>query len=132
MLLRKMMSKLGVGSAYVDLLLNKNVLKPGDVIEGKLYIRGGTVEQKIMKLDVDFVCKTLRDGKEEDTVIATIPIAGEFMIEAEQKKVLPFRYRIPEQIVPSQPGVSYRFITRLHIEDAVDTLDFDYIQIVPK
>lgn len=132
MLLRKMMSKLGVGSAYVDLLLNKNVLKPGDVIEGQLYIRGGTVEQKIMKLDVDFVCKTLRDGKEEDTVIATIPIAGEFMIEEEQKKFLPFRYRIPDHIAPSQPGVSYRFITRLHIEDAVDTLDFDYIQIVPK
>ncbi|WP_027408827.1 sporulation protein [Anoxybacteroides tepidamans] len=130
MLLRKMMSKLGVGSAYVDLLLNKNVLKPGDMIDGQLYIRGGTVDQKIMKLDVDFVCKMLREGKEEDTVIATIPVAGEFMIEAEQKKFLPFCYRIPEHITPSQPGVSYRFITRLHIEDAIDTLDFDYIQIV--
>ncbi|KXG10714.1 sporulation protein [Anoxybacillus rupiensis] len=132
MLLRKMMSKLGVGSAYVDLLLNKNILHPGDVIEGQLYIRGGTVEQKIKKLDVDFVCKMLRDGKEEDTVIATIPIAGEFIIKEEQKKFLPFSYQIPEDILPSQLGVSYRFITRLHIEDAIDTLDFDYIQIVKK
>jgi len=131
-LLRKMMSRLGVGSAYVDLRLNKHMLNPGDVIEGQLYIRGGTVEQKIKKLDVDFVCKTMRAGKEEDTVIATIPIAGEFVIEEEETKMLPFRYRLPDEIVPSQQGVSYRFITRLHIEDAVDTLDFDYIQIVPK
>jgi sporulation-control protein len=132
MLLRKMMSKLGIGSAHVDLILNKQVYKLGDIIEGQLYIHGGTVEQKVMKLDVDFVCKTLRDGKEEDTIIATIPITGEFIIEAEQKKSLPFSYQVPENIVPSQPGVSYRFITRLHIEDAVDTLDFDYIQIVEK
>ncbi|MCL6586508.1 MAG: sporulation protein [Anoxybacillus sp.] len=132
MLLRKMMSKLGVGSAYVDLRLNKQMLQQGDMMEGELYIRGGTVDQKIEKLDVDFVCKTIRDGKEEDTVIATIPAAGEFVIEEEETKVLPFRYRLPDEIVPSQPGVSYRFITRLYIEDAIDTLDFDYIQIVPK
>ncbi|GGJ57078.1 sporulation-control protein spo0M [Anoxybacillus voinovskiensis] len=132
MLLRKMMSKLGVGSAYVDLRLNRHVLQPGDVMEGELYICGGTVDQKIEKLDVDFVCKITRNGKEEDTVIATIPVAGEFVIEEEETKILPFRYELPAEIAPSQPGVSYRFITRLHIEDAIDTLDFDYIQIVPK
>ncbi|WP_199426619.1 sporulation protein [Thermaerobacillus caldiproteolyticus] len=132
MLLRRMMSKLGVGSAYVDLILNKQVYKPGDMIEGQLHIHGGTVEQKITKLDVDFVRKTLHDGKEEDTVIATIPVDGDFTIEPEQKKVLPFTYQIPENIAPSQPGISYRFITRLDIEDAVDILDFDYIQIVTK
>lgn len=132
MLLRKMMSKLGVGSAYVDLRLNKHLLQPGDVIEGELYIRGGTVDQKIERLDVAFVRKTICDGKEEDTVIATIPVAGEFVIKEEEAKVLPFRYQLPDDIALSQQGISYRFITRLHIEDAIDTLDFDYIQIVPK
>jgi sporulation-control protein len=132
MLLRKMMSRLGVGSAYVDLILNKTAFQPGECIEGILHICGGTVEQKIEKLDVEFVQKTLRDRKEVDTVIATIPIAGTFLIEAGQKKEIPFTYRIPDSLPPSQPGVSYRFITRLDIEDAVDTLDFDYIQILPK
>lgn len=103
MLLRKMMSRLGVGSAYVDLILNKTAFQPGEYIEGMLHICGGTVEQKIEKLDVEFVQKTLRDRKEVDTVIATIPIAGTFSIEAGQKRKyrlrtgyqIPFRLRSP-------------------------------------
>jgi sporulation-control protein len=132
MLLRKMMSRLGVGSAYVDLILNKTAFQQGECIEGILHIFGGTVEQKIEKLDVEFIQKTLRDGKEVDTVIATIPVAGAFQIEEGQRKQIPFMYQIPDSLPPSQPGISYRFITRLDIEDGVDTLDFDYIQILPR
>ncbi|GLH63098.1 MULTISPECIES: sporulation protein [Bacillaceae] len=132
MLLRKMMSRIGVGSAYVDLILNKTTFQPGECIEGVLHILGGTVEQKIEKLDVEFIQKTLRDGKEIDNVIATIPVAGAFQIEAGQRKQIPFTYQIPDSLPPSQPGISYRFITRLDIEDGVDTLDFDYIQILPR
>lgn len=132
MLLRKMMSKIGVGSAYVDLILNKTVLRPGERIGGVLHIYGGTVEQKIARLDVELVQKTLHSGKEADAVIATIPVAETFIIEPGQRKEIPFSYRIPDSLPPSQPGLSYRFITRLDIEDAVDTLDFDYIQILPK
>jgi sporulation-control protein len=132
MLLRKMMSRIGVGSAYVDLILNKTIFQPGECIEGILHICGGTVEQKIEKLDVELVQKTLRDGKEADIVIATIPVAGAFRIDAGERKEMPFTYQIPDSLPPSQPGLSYRFITRLDIEDAIDTLDFDYIQILPK
>jgi sporulation-control protein len=130
MLLRRMMSKLGVGSAHVDLILNKHVYKAGDFIEGKVHIHGGTVEQKVNKLDVDLIRKTIFDGKEETDIVATIPVSGAFIIQENEKKVLPFRYQLPENIVPSQPGISYRFVTRLDIEDGVDTLDFDYIQII--
>jgi sporulation-control protein len=90
------------------------------------------VEQKITRLDVELVQKTLHNGKEVDAVIATIPVAKTFIIEPGQRKEIPFSYHIPDSLPPSQPGLSYRFITRLDIEDAVDTLDFDYIQILPK
>jgi sporulation-control protein len=130
MLLRRMMSKLGVGSAHVDLILNKRVYKAGDFIEGQVHIHGGTVEQKVNKLDVDLIRKTIFDGKEETDIVATIPVTNEFIIQENEKKVLPFRYQLPENIVPSQTGISYRFVTRLDIEDGVDTLDFDFIQIV--
>jgi sporulation-control protein len=130
MLLRRMMSRLGVGSAHVDLILNKNAYKAGDFIEGQVHIHGGTVEQKVNKLDVDLIRKTIFKGKEETDIVATIPVSDGFIIQENEKKVLPFRYQLPENIVPSQPGISYRFVTRLDIEDGVDTLDFDYIQIV--
>jgi sporulation-control protein len=125
-----MMSKLGVGSAHVDLILNKHIYKAGDFIEGQLHIHGGTVEQKVNKLDVELVRKTICNGKEEKDIIAVIPVADEFIIGEDEVKVLPFRYQLPENISPSQTGISYRFVTRLDIEDGVDTLDFDYIQIV--
>jgi sporulation-control protein len=130
MLLRRMMSKLGVGSAHVDLVLNKHVYKPGEFIEGQLHIHGGTVEQKVNKLDVDLIRKTVLNGKETTDIVATIPVTDEFVIEENEKKVLPFSYKLPESMIPSQKGISYRFVTRLDIEDGVDTLDFDYIQIV--
>ncbi|MES0854641.1 sporulation protein [Geobacillus sp. G4] len=132
MLLRKMMSKVGVGSAHVDLILNTSLWHQGETIEGIVHIYGGTVEQMIERLDVELVQKIIENGKEHDHVIAVIPAAGMFVIKPGEKKEIPFAYTIPETLLPSRPGRSYRFITRLHIEDAVDTLDFDYVQILPK
>ncbi|BBW96520.1 sporulation protein [Geobacillus icigianus] len=132
MLLRKMMSKVGVGSAHVDLVLDKSLWRQGDRIQGTVHIYGGTVEQRIERLDMELVQKTIENGKELDDIVAVIPAAGAFSIKPNEKKEIPFSYTIPETLPPSRPGRSYRFITRLQIEDAVDTLDFDYVQILPK
>jgi sporulation-control protein spo0M len=132
MLLRKMMSRVGVGSAHVDLILNKSLWRQGETIEGTVHIYGGTVEQAIERLNVELVQKTIENGKERDAVVAVIPAAGSFAIRPGEKKEMAFSYTIPDTLPPSRPGRSYRFITRLHIEDAVDTLDFDYVQILPK
>ncbi|MBB6282300.1 sporulation protein [Geobacillus subterraneus] len=132
MLLRKMMSRVGVGSAHVDLILNKSLWRQGEMIQGVVHIYGGTVEQMIKRLDVELVQKTIENGKERDAVVAVIPAAGAFAIKPNEKKEIPFAYTIPDTLPLSRPGRSYRFITRLHIEDAVDTLDFDYVQILPK
>jgi len=131
-LLRKMMSRVGVGSAHVDLILNKSLWRQGETIQGVVHIYGGTIEQTIERLDVELVQKTIENGKERDTVVAVIPAAGAFAIKPGEKKEIPFVYTIPNALPLSRPGRSYRFITRLHIEDAVDTLDFDYVQILPK
>lgn len=132
MLLRKMMSRVGVGSAHVDLILNKSLWRQGEMIQAIVHIYGGTVEQRIERLDVELVQKKIENSKELDAIVAVIPAAGAFSIKPSEKKEIPFSYTIPETFPPSRPGRSYRFITRLHIEDAVDTLDFDYVQILPK
>ncbi|AGT31669.1 sporulation protein SpoOM [Geobacillus genomosp. 3] len=132
MLLRKMMSRVGVGSAHVDLILNKSLWRQGETIQGIVHIYGGTVEQTVKRLDVELVQKTIENGKERDAVVAVIPAAGAFAIRPGEKKEIPFAYKIPDTLPLSRLGRSYRFITRLHIEDAVDTLDFDYVQILPK
>ncbi|MEK3646088.1 sporulation protein [Aeribacillus sp. FSL M8-0235] len=40
MLLRKYMSKIGIGSATVDLVLDKETYSPGEKVTGTLYIKG--------------------------------------------------------------------------------------------
>nr|WP_235186709.1 sporulation protein [Geobacillus sp. FW23] len=85
-LLRKMMSRVGVGSAHVDLILNKSLWRQGEMIQGIVHIYGGTVEQRIERLDVELVQKTIENGKELDAIVAVIPAAGAFWIKPSEKK----------------------------------------------
>ena len=57
MLLRKYMSLLGVGSAQIDLILEKDILKPGDSVNGHFLIKGGTIDQQLKQIDCHLVMK---------------------------------------------------------------------------
>ena len=43
MLLRKMLSLIGVGSTQIDLVLEKETYKPSEQVRGQFIIKGGTM-----------------------------------------------------------------------------------------
>ncbi|WP_246943008.1 sporulation protein [Bacillus pinisoli] len=127
MLLRKYMSLLGIGSAKVDLVLEKDEAMVGESIRGAIHINGGTIEQQIKRIECDLV-KT--DDEDSEEVVETRTILTSKVIDSEDQTKIPFSFYIPCEITPSTDGISYRFKTRLVFQEGVKSLDQDIIKIV--
>ncbi len=129
--MKKFMAKLGVGSARVDLVLRKQEVSLGEVIEGEFLVEGGKVEQKINHVSVDLNLKIRVKSQDFTKTISSIPVTSSFTIHPNEKKILPFTYQLPLNLPISRVGMSYHFATRLDIAAGVDNLDHDHIQVIP-
>ncbi|ANB56885.1 spoOM family protein [Anoxybacillus sp. B7M1] len=128
---KKLLSKLGVGSAKVNLILQQPHVRLGEKIEGEFIIEGGTVEQHIRKLDVELHLIVRHNGQEYRRAVAVIPVAPSFTVHAGERKVWPFSYIVPLHLPITRYSVDYIFVTRLDIADGVDAMDKDAVRILP-
>jgi sporulation-control protein len=128
MLLRKYMSLVGIGSAQIDLILEKEEYKPGETVRGTFHIKGGTIEQKLKRIECDLV--RVDPILELEEVIHTATILTSSTIEANAGNQLPFTFTLPESIQPTTEVLKYRFTTRLHFTQGVASVDQDAIAIV--
>ncbi|MBP1933815.1 sporulation protein [Ammoniphilus resinae] len=128
---KKFMAKLGVGSAVIDFVLPKQEYVLGERVEGEFRVKGGAVDQEINKVSLDLNLKIHLKGKEFTQLVASIPVHSSFIIRAGERKVIPFTYELPFDLLISGGTVAYFFSTRMDIAGGVDDLDKDFIQIVP-
>ncbi|PLR75321.1 sporulation protein [Bacillus sp. V3-13] len=128
MLLRKYMSLTGIGSAQIDLVLQKETYKPGDPVHGYFLIKGGTIEQHIKRIDCDLVMIDLAEGIEK--VVDTATILTSTRIDSEQFNKISFAFQLPAFMPVSTEDRSYRFKTRLTFDEGVESKDQDMIQII--
>jgi sporulation-control protein len=129
---KKMMAKLGKGSAQVDLVLFQAEVPLGGQVKGELVLKGGTVEQVINKVEVElyFELKT-KDNKTITHLIAVIPYQASFLIQPGQQRVVPFELPIPEDLLVTSPSASYYLTTHLDIQGGIDSSDRDEITVTP-
>lgn len=129
MLLRKYLSLLGVGSAKIDLILEKETYRPGDFVQGYFLITGGTIEQKIKQIDCDLVLTDKKQGIE--TIIETTTIQNSAIISSDESNKIPFLFRLPVSVSVTSEDISYRFTTRLTFQKGLESRDQDVIKIIP-
>lgn len=128
MLLRKYMSLLGVGSAVIDLILPKDTYKRGEFITGYFYIKGGTIDQQLKRIECDLV---MRDkSKKDEKVIDTATILSSKLISSEEANQVSFTFKLPESIPVTSETISYRFKTRLVFNEGIESRDQDIIKVV--
>lgn len=141
--LSKALSKVGIGAAKVDAVLDNSSLCPGEMMTGVINIEGGKVEQQINKLDLDVYCNYFveeeiedDEGEIEESVtehhckINSWKIEESFTIGAGESKQIPFEFQLSHQ-APISVGHSTTFLkTNLDIDFALDKSDKDYIQVV--
>lgn len=130
MLLRKYMSLLGIGSAKIDLILDKEIYEPGECVNGYFLIKGGTIEQQLNRIDCDLVMIDL--DKKSEEIIDSISILMTDSIESEVTNKIPFSFHLPEFVRVSSGELSYRFKTKMSFMQGVESFDQDAIQITEK
>ncbi|WP_309090670.1 sporulation protein [Domibacillus sp.] len=128
MMLRKYMSLLGIGSAQIDLVLPKQTYRPGEQIEAYFLIQGGTIEQRINRIDCDLMLENHAD--ETSKTIESRTILSSRTIAAEELNKVPFTFRLPEVLPVPGRDESYRFKTKLTFDQGTESVDQDWIKIV--
>ncbi len=139
----KMLSKVGVGAATIDAVLDHEQAEPGQPISGVINIVGGKVDQQINKIDLDVYCnyfveETIEEDNESHTRkiektcrINSFDIAENFTIGSGEKKKLNFSFELSPHAPLSAGHCKSWLKTNLDIDYALDTDDKDYIDIRP-
>ncbi|WP_408011402.1 sporulation protein [Pseudalkalibacillus sp. A8] len=128
MLLRKYMALLGIGSAQIDLILPKETYRPGEHISGYFLIKGGTIEQQIIRIDCDLVMINQATGIEK--VIDTITLLTSKLIQSGEVYKESLTFKLSTTVLVTTKEISYRFKTKVTFKEGVESRDQDIIQII--
>ncbi|MCG7336112.1 sporulation protein [Sporosarcina sp. ACRSM] len=128
MILRKYMSLLGIGSAQINLIMQKKMYKLGDSVHGYFSIKGGSIEQQIKRIDCDLVVNDQTAHIEK--VIDSTTILTSIRIQPEELYEVPFTFQLPVSGPVSTEEVSYHFKTGLTFDKGVGSRNQDIIQII--
>ncbi|WP_017726093.1 sporulation protein [Halalkalibacterium ligniniphilum] len=127
-MLLKYLRFLKIGSANVDLVLDRKECVAGEKISGFFNLQGGWGTQTIKRLECDLVAK--RTGEKEEKIIETVTtLLMTKTLDSGARAEIPFVYQLPKKLEPSSNGISYRFQTRLVFSDDVKDMDHDEIKI---
>jgi len=131
-MLKKLMAKLGVGAAKIDLQLDRPGYRLGETMTGVVRIEGGNVEQRISDLSAIFMMKAYVKGQEVTKPVQLFPIKSNFTVQPKPSVMeIPFAFELPEGLAMSTPSIRYYLHTKLDVEMALDPTDLDYIQVLP-
>jgi sporulation-control protein len=130
-LLKKFLSKIGIGAASVNLVLDDSSARVGEEVKGKVYVEGGNVDQKIDAIDVDLVLEARFGERTAQSTIQTVTVARGLHVKSGEKYEFPFLHQLPE-LPQSSHYVRYTYHTRLDIKEAVDKHDFDEFLVLPR
>lgn len=128
MILRKYMALIGIGSAKIDLILEKVTYKPGEQVKGYFMVKGGTIEQQLKRIDCDFVRVNEGGSHEEEHVIDSITIFTSKNIESDVVSKIPFTFVLPQSLITDCDSV-FCFKSKLTFNQGVESLDYDDITI---
>jgi len=128
---KKLMASFGVGTAKVDLVLDKQQYRIGETIRGKAVVEGGNVDQQVNSLDIDLMLKFNIRGKEFSRVVHTINVANNFFVKEKKTVEFPVEHTLPADYPISKGSVSYHLITKMNIIRSTDSGDTDSLVILP-
>jgi sporulation-control protein len=129
MILRKYMALVGIGSARIDLILEKDTYVPGEQVKGVFMVKGGLIGQQLKRIECDLVMSDDENQNADEKVVDSITIFTTKYIESNAENHIPFTFRLPHSL-HSDCLVSYRFKSRLAFNEGVESLDHDIITIL--
>ena len=132
---QRMLASVGIGAAKVDTRLETPRLRPGDEVRGTVFIRGGSVEQRIDGIYLQLMTRYIVE--KDDHKIPQTAIIGKFriteplVVRPNETIDLPFSFVLPLDTPTTRGGTPVWLKTGLDIDNAVDPTDHDHIEVDP-
>lgn len=145
---KRAMATMGIGSAKIDTVLEGDRFRAGEEIIGKIYVKGGNVDQDINKITIRLMTYYLTEEierhvddnnneveefttRKNDFQMDAIEFPKPFTIQAKQTVEFDFSFKIPDAAPITGDNEAVWIQTDLDIAAGVDSSDRDYIQLLP-
>ena len=134
-LLKRVLSSVGIGAAKVDTVLINERFRPGDLLEGTVYINGGDVEQQIdaiyFSVHTTYEVETDDGTTTRTATLAKHQLSDNLTVEPGQQYELPLSFQLPWHTPLTVARTQVWLQTGLDIKQAIDPGDKDIIDVVP-
>ncbi len=142
---KKMLASVGIGSAKIDTVLQTETLKPGELIQAQIFVKGGKVEQSISGIELSLMTEVQEEMEDEEGEVQEYEssfeierwhIAEKFTLVPGEERVFDFEAVLhpetPITTLECRNNKSHVWLqTGLEIDVALDASDRDYINILP-
>lgn len=132
-MLKKWLASVGIGSAKVDTQLENAHLTPGEVVQGKVVIQGGSIDQQVDRINLFVMTEAVREKEDrkvyEKVELGAFSICDAFTIGVGEKKELDFQFILPIHTPPTLGRTKVWIQTGLDVPNAIDPNDRDYIKV---
>lgn len=133
--LRRMLTRVGIGGISVDTILEKDSYVIGEQLSGIVNIEGSSMKQTIdgiyLTLSIKFVRKLRKRKIYTRFDLHRVKIADKFILQSNEKKEIPFSFEIPLDTPITLENDLVWVHTNLDIKNAIDPVDVDYVKIKP-
>lgn len=120
-MINKLMCLMKIGSPKVNLVLDSNETHPGEKVSGSIHLQGGWMKQKATRLECDLVKE--QPGKKPLFVAPAKTVLMSDIVGSKEKREIPFHFRLPTGLSPSDKECSYCLRTKVVFADSSKTLD---------
>lgn len=134
-MLKKWLASAGIGNAEVDTQLDNDHLVPGEMVSGKVVIKGGNAEQQIDRINLFLMTEALREVNDnkvrQKVTLGSFTVGSGFTIGEGEKKELDFSFTLPIHTPPTLGRTKVWVQTGLDVPNAVDPQDRDFVRVEP-
>jgi sporulation-control protein len=131
----RILASIGIGSATIDTLLEKDRYQPGETLHGVVRIRGGSVEQRIEAIHVVVMTEYIKESNDnkyrQNAEVARYNVSQPIDILAGQTQEIAFSFDLPLETPLTIGHTPVWLKTELDIRGAVDPGDKDRIDVSP-
>jgi sporulation-control protein len=131
----QVLASIGIGSAKVDTVLSRSMVRVGDKLEGAVHIQGGNAQQDISSIYLALMTQYIQQQGDSTTRVNTAvgrwEVSSPLSIRPGQKVEVPFSVPVPLNAPVSLGRTPLWLQTGLDIDNAVDPGDKDRLQVLP-
>lgn len=138
--MRKLLAKVGIGSATVETVLESTAVTPGGTVDATVRVRGGGVEQRVDRLDLVFETRYRdadgeRSGRADQryrsTAVGSTTLAENLILRPDTDRTRNVSVDVPGHTPVTFGNIQVWVDTVLDVPDAVDPGDRDHIEVRP-